>query len=264
MIDIKNNKNIPCVILCGGKGTRLADISEKLPKPMVKIGDIPIVVHIMKWYAKFGFTNFILCLGYKKEVFIDYFNNFLKYNNDIKIDLLNNNITILTDNYADWHITLCDTGLETKTGKRVKIVFDKYIDNQKFMLTYGDGLSDVNINQLYFSHINSNKLLTITQVKNPIRFGLIETDNNGNILQFKEKKQSDGYINGGFMVVDRKFIEKYLDNQDVFFEKEPIENAIHHADVHAFTHNGFWQCMDNAKEYELLNNLWKNNYAPWK
>ncbi len=256
--------NIPCVILCGGKGTRLRDVTESLPKPMVPIGDIPIVVHIMKWYAKFGIKKFILCLGYKKEVFIDYFTNFLKYSNDISVDLKTNKVDILSDNYVDWQITLCDTGLESKTGKRIKIAFDKHIVDKQFMLTYGDGISNVDINKLYSSHIKSKRLLTITKVKSPTRFGLIETDIDDNIVQFKEKNQSDGYINGGFMVVEKKFIDDYLDRSDVFFEKEPMEKAILNHDVHAYAHDGFWQCMDNAKEYEFLNDIWKNGNAPWK
>lgn len=257
-------QDIPVIILCGGKGTRLRDVTENLPKPMVPIGDIPIVVHIMNWYAKFGLRKFILCLGYKKEVFVDYFTNFIRYNNDISVDLMSNKIDILFEKHIDWKIVLCDTGLDTKTGKRVKIAFDKYIDVKRFMLTYGDGVSNVDINELYDEHVKSNKLLTMTQVKSPTRFGLIETDNDNNVLQFKEKNQSDGYINGGFMVVEKEFIEKYVDNSDVFFEKEPMSAAIKHKDVHAYTHNGFWQCMDNSKEYELLNSLWKNNQALWK
>lgn len=259
-----NLSNIPVVVLCGGKGTRLRDVTESLPKPMVPIGDVPIVVHIMNQYAKFGLNKFILCLGYKKEVFIDYFTNFLKYTNDILIDMKSNKISTLFEKKVDWEIILCDTGLETKTGKRVKIAFDKYVKEQQFMLTYGDGVSDIDISKLYQSHIASKKLLTISKVKSPTRFGLVETDSKGTIIQFKEKNQSDGYINGGFMVVERPFVEKYMDNSDVFFEKEPMETAIDNNDVHAYTHNGFWQCMDNAKEYEFLNDLWKNGTAPWK
>ena len=252
------------MILCGGKGTRLRDATESLPKPMVPIGDVPIVVHIMRWYAKFGIKKFVLCLGYKKEVFIDYFSNFLKYTNDISIDLKSNTIDVITSNSIDWQIILCDTGIDSKTGLRIKTAFDKHINGTQFFLTYGDGVSDVDVQALYISHMASRKPLTMTQVKSPTRFGLIEIDNNGIVLDFKEKNQSDGYINGGFMVVEKDFIDRYVDESNVFFEKEPMEKAIQAKDVHAYTHNGFWQCMDNIKEYNFLNLLWKSGKAPWK
>ena len=260
---INDLSQIPCMILCGGKGTRLKDVTEILPKPMVSIGDFPIVVHIMNWYASFGVKKFILCLGYKKEKFIDYFINFSKYSNDISIDLKTNQIKLLTNNINECEIILCDTGLESKTGKRMKTA-SKYVYAPQFFLTYGDGLSDIDINKLFHEHIASQKRMTLTRVKNPARFGLIEVDGTGNILNFREKNHSDGYINGGFMVIDQEFIKEYMDDSDVFFEKEPIDKAIAMNDVHAYTHNGFWQCMDNLKEYEYLNDLWKSGNAPWK
>lgn len=259
----KAMQDIPCMILCGGKGTRLRDVTELLPKPMVQIGDFPIVLHIMNWYAKFGIQKFILCLGYKKERFIDYFVNFSRYSNDISINLKDNCIKLLTNNSSEYEIVLCDTGLDSKTGKRVKIA-SRYVDSPRFFLTYGDGLADIDINKLFAEHIKSQKNMTLTRVKNPARFGLIEVDDTGNISNFREKNISDGYINGGFMVVNKDFIEKYLDDSDVFFEQEPIDAAIKMKDVYAYTHNGFWQCMDNPKEYEYLNSLWKTGNAPWK
>lgn len=255
--------DIPVVILCGGKGTRLRDVTEALPKPMVPIGEFPIVVHIMKWYAKFGIKKFILCLGYKKEAFIDYFSNFAKYTNDITIDLKTNSYQINQSKQLDWQITLCDTGLKSKTGRRINRAL-KYVNSPKFFMTYGDGVSNVDINLLYESHLLSKKNLTMTQVKSPTRFGLVETDSNGNVLEFKEKNQSDGYINGGFMVIEQEFCEKYLNDDDVFFEQNPMSLALMNKDIHAYTHNDFWQCMDSLKEYELLNNIWKRNIAPWK
>ena len=215
--------DIPCVILCGGKGTRLRDVSEILPKPMVSIGEFPIVLHIMKWYMKFGVKNFILCLGYKKEKFIDYFLKINEYSNDIKIDFANKSVSFLSQNFIDCSVTLADTGEDALTGDRIKSVMKYVLPFSRFFLTYGDGLSNVDIDKLLSSHISSGKKLTISKVKNPTRFG---------------------------------------NNQ--FFEQEPICNAIQHNDVHAFTHNGFWQCMDNLKDYSLLNDIWKSGDAPWK
>ena len=255
--------DIPCVILCGGKGTRLRDVSEILPKPMVSIGEFPIVLHIMKWYMKFGVKNFILCLGYKKEKFIDYFLKINEYSNDIKIDFANKSVSFLSQNFIDCSVTLADTGEDALTGDRIKSVMKYVLPFSRFFLTYGDGLSNVDIDKLLSSHISSGKKLTISKVKNPTRFGIIHVDNNDNITDFNEKKYTESYINGGFMVVETDFVDYYVGNNQ-FFEQEPICNAIQHNDVHAFTHNGFWQCMDNLKDYSLLNDIWKSGDAPWK
>ena len=255
--------DIPAMILCGGKGTRLRDVTEQLPKPMVPIGEVPIVVHIMKWYAHFGVRRFILCLGYKKESFIDYFVNFSRYVNDITVNVGTGDVTVHKARSFDWEVTLADTGLESKTGRRVYAA-KKYLrgSDNEFFLTYGDGVSDVDIRRLFERHSESGRLFTLTKVKSPTRFGLIETDADGRVLEFQEKTQSDGYVNGGFMCVDRAFVGKYLDGSDVFLEQEPMLAAMRDEQVGAYTHDGFWQCMDTSRDYNLLNELWAGGNAP--
>ncbi len=261
-----NLENKTVMILCGGKGTRLRDVSELLPKPLVNIGEYPIVWHIMKCYAAFGIKNFILCLGYKSEYFIDYFLNYNLKHSDITIELGSNNVKIHNDIFEkDWKITLVQTGLETMTGKRVEIA-SKYIsdDEDDFFLTYGDGLCDVNIEDLYLKHISSNALLTITSVKPEARFGTMKTDDKGFIIKFEEKHQTAcNYINGGFMVMNKDFIIKYLKNinETMPLEKEPMSKCAKEHNLYSYFYDGFWQCMDNQREYILLNEMWKNDPA---
>lgn len=261
--------DIPVMILCGGKGTRLRDVTEVLPKPMVTIGEQPILWHIMKCYAAFGFKRFILCLGYKREVFIDYFCNYHMRNADSTIRLGREpEITIhndLEDN--DWEVTLVQTGLESATGKRVAIA-SRYLreSDQNFFLTYGDGLSDVDIKKQYRHHLESKKLLTVTAVHAPARFGELELKND-TIRNFNEKTASSaGYINGGFMTVNRKYLAAYLKTEKAlndYFEAESMHLAIEDGEIGVFRHEGFWQCMDTPREYELLNRLFQSGKAPW-
>jgi len=255
------------MILCGGKGTRLREVSELLPKPMVPIGEQPIVWHIMKSYAAFGVRHFILCLGYKPEAFIDYFMNYHLRNSDATITLGDEpQIRFHGETAeADWSVTLAHTGVETMTGGRlVKALPYVPKEDQEFFLTYGDGVADVDIDALYRQHRAGNKALTITAVHPEARFGEMVMDGD-NVCGFTEKPaQTQGYINGGFMVVTRRFVEKFIPcGEDLFLEREPMSRCAAAGEMQAYRHEGFWQCMDNQREYQLLNNLWSSGKAPW-
>lgn len=258
----------PAMILCGGEGTRLRDVTELLPKPMVPVGQQPIVWHLMKTYASFGISRFILCLGYKREIFIDYFLNYQARQTDITITLGKKDSIIYhtSHNEESWEVTLVNTGDRTMTGGRVAIA-SKYLheDDNDFFLTYGDALSDVDIRKLYDYHCRTDKLLTITVVHPDGRFGEIGIANDGLVQTFEEKPKSpSGYINGGFMVLKKDFVPRYLTTDPALtFEQQPILSAVGDKQVAAFTHDGFWQCMDTLREYKLLNNLWEQANTPW-
>lgn len=257
----------PLMILCGGRGTRLRDVTELLPKPMVPVGEQPIVWHIMKSYAAFGVRRFILCLGYKREAFIDYFMNYHMRTSDSTIKLGHApEITFHGETEeSDWQVTLAGTGLDTMTGGRVRCAA-KYLEesDQDFFLTYGDGLADVNIDELYAAHRKNGKLITISAVRPEARFGKLSFDGD-TVTGFQEKSPLDeNYINGGFMVVKKEFIDRYIPvDRDVFLEREPMNNAVNARDMGVYLHNGFWQCMDNQREYIMLNELWNSGKAPW-
>lgn len=259
-------KTMKVVILCGGDGARLKDASETSPKPMLFIGDRPIVWHIMKYYASFGYTQFLLCLGYKSEYFIDYFLNYRSRNSDCTISLANMG-EIRFHNHSseqDWEITLVHTGFSAMTGCRLYRAA-KYIQEENFFLTYGDGLSDINLHQLVSFHLEHKKLVALSAVHPSGRFGEIHLDKN-KVLQFNEKFETNaGYINGGFMVMQRAFIHQYLDDDpNLSLEQVPFSRAVQDGNVFAYRHDGFWQCMDTSREYKLLNQLWEQNQAPWK
>ena len=257
----------PAMILCGGKGTRLREVTELLPKPMVPIGEQPVLWHIMKSFSAFGVNRFILCLGYKKECFIDYFVNYHLHACDATIKLGHDpEITFHRElEEADWQVTLAGTGVETMTGGRV-LAASKYLapDDKEFFLTYGDGVADIDVDALLAHHRQGGRKLTVSAVHPEARFGEMVLDGN-NVLGFEEKPaQAQGYINGGFMVVDRDFVTKYLAGQpDDFFERRPMQCAVKDSEMQVYRHNGFWQCMDNPREYTLLNNLWEKGNAPW-
>ena len=257
----------PVIILCGGKGTRLREVTELLPKPMVQIGEQPIVWHIMKSYAAFGVRRFILCLGYKREAFVDYFINYHVRTADATITLGHEPNIHFYGNCAeaDWEVTLAGTGLDTMTGGRV-FRASKYLDScdDDFFLTYGDGVADVDLNSLYRQHLKAKGLLTITAVHPEARFGELVLDGNM-VCGFEEKPaQAGGYVNGGYMVVKRMFIEKYLhDDSSLILEREPMSRCAAEGQMKVFRHNGFWQCMDNQREYVLLNSMWNSGNAPW-
>ena len=257
----------PVMILCGGRGTRLREVTELLPKPMVPIGGLPIIWHIMKSYAAFGVRRFILCLGYKREEFVDFFLNYRARTSDITLTLGNEpQLTFhRDDDEADWQVTLAGTGEDTMTGHRV-LKAARYLlpEDENFFLTYGDGVADINIRELYKSHLDAGKLLTISAVHPEGRFGELELDGD-TVLSFAEKPlRRAGFINGGYMVANRRVVSDYLaDKPDCFFEASPMANIAADGEMRIFRHEGFWQCMDNPREYKMLNDLWASGEPPW-
>jgi glucose-1-phosphate cytidylyltransferase len=255
------------VILCGGMGTRIRENYESLPKPMIPIGPKPIVWHIMKYYAYFGLEDFILCLGYKREAFVDFFLNYRYHNSDLTIDLGNPDAVRFHDQESEpenWRITLADTGLRTNTGGRLQRVAG-YITGKRFLLTYGDGLSTVDIPALLDFHRESGKLATVSAVHPTGRFGEIGLEGRY-VTSFAEKPQTAaGYINGGFMVLEREFIDRYLsDDGDCVLEADALAQCAREGELAAYCHEGFWQCMDTQREHQLLEALWSSGEAPWK
>lgn len=253
------------VILCGGKGTRLREETEYRPKPMVKIGGRPIIWHIMKTYAHYGYKEFVLCLGYKGEMIKDYFLNYETANNDFRINLGSRNSIEIYNNHQehDWTVTLANTGEDAQTGARIKKI-ERFIDGDAFMLTYGDGVCDINIKKLVEYHQAHGKIGTMTGVRPSSRFGeLILRENQ--IMQFNEKPQKmDGMINGGYFIFNRKFFEYLDDDDNCYLEKEPLEKLARNGQLMLYPHNGFWQCMDTYRELEMLEGMWKANNSPWK
>jgi len=256
------SQNIPVVILCGGLGTRLREETEFKPKPMVEIGGKPVLWHIMKTYAYYGFRRFILCLGYKGDVIKDYFLNYEAMSNDFTIHLGSmNNLTYQSNHTEqDFDVTLVDTGLKTMTGGRVKRI-ERFIDSDTFMVTYGDGLANLDVGQLVDYHFSHGKLATLTAARPPSRYGILELMADGQVERFREKVQTE-WINGGFLVFNRRVFD-YLDS-DCVLEREPLERLAADGQLIAFRHQGFWVGMDTYREYELLNQLWDTGNAAWK
>ncbi len=252
------------VILAGGFGTRISEESHLKPKPMIEIGDMPILWHIMKQYSHYGFNDFVICCGYKQHVIKEFFADYYMHTSDITFDFSQNGqMTVHTNAAEPWKVTLVDTGLNTMTGGRVKRVRD-YLGDETFMLTYGDGVSDVNIAQLVDHHKKSGKLATMTAYQPNNRFGVLDIDENGNITDFREKTKSDGdWINAGFMVLEPKIID-YIDDDSTVFERAPLEKVAREGQLQAYKHNGFWQCMDTLRDKQQLESLWNSGKAPWK
>lgn len=256
------NQNIPVVILCGGLGTRLREETEYKPKPMVEIGGKPVLWHIMKIYAHYGFRRFILCLGYKGNVIKDYFLNYEALSNDFTIHLGQENCLTYQSNHTEqgFDVTLVDTGLKTMTGGRVKRI-ERFIDTDIFMVTYGDGLANLDIGALVEFHRRHNKMATLTATRPPSRYGILELTAGDQVEQFLEKVQTE-WINGGFLVFNRRVFD-YLD-PDCVLEREPMEQLAANGQLMAFRHEGFWIGMDTYREYEMLNQMWDSEKAPWK
>jgi glucose-1-phosphate cytidylyltransferase len=251
------------VILAGGFGTRLSEETKNIPKPMVQIGDKPILWHIMKIYAHYGFTEFVICLGYKSIEIKQWFINYFLHNNDITIDIRENKVEIHENQSEPWKVTLVETGLHTQTGGRIKRV-QKYIGHEPFLLTYGDGVSDVDISQLINHHQKSNKILTVTAYRHLERWGLLDIDNNGDVKGFLEKpSDSKTLINGGFFVCEPEVFD-FLTGDDCVFERGPLESIASAGKMTSYIHTGFWQCMDTLKDNIDLNNLWESGSAPWR
>jgi len=255
------------VILCGGFGTRIRDVSENLPKPMIPIADRPILWHIMKYYSMYGHNEFILLLGYKGDVIKDYFINYSLNTNDCQITIGDSkSLKFLTENdEKNWKITFAETGLNTMTGGRIKKI-QKYIKpNETFMITYGDGLGNINLDNLNKFHKSHGKSLTLTGVSPSGRFGEILTDGEGLITDFKEKpKTSKTKINGGFFVANYSLFEYINDDSQEIFEQEPMNRLVEKGQLMQFNHDGFWQPMDSQKEYKLLNEMYIKGEAKWK
>ena len=253
------------VIFAGGIGSRITEESHLKPKPMIEIGGRPILWHIMKYYEAFGHNEFIICLGYKGQVIKDYFINYFLHSSDFTVDLKTGEKIIHSTDSNSFKVTLIDTGLKTKTAGRLKRV-QKYLNNEDFMLTYGDGVSDVDLNALLKFHKKHGKTATLTTVKPPQTFGRISFNENGKIIHFKEKSQEDSiWINGGFFVL-KPTVFDYLPNNadDVMWEEYPMDKLTHDGELYAFKHTGFWKCMDAMRDKIELDKLWKTKEAKWK
>lgn len=249
------------VILAGGFGTRLSEYTETIPKPMVKIGEKPMLWHIMKIYEKYGYKDFNIALGYKSEVIKDFFLNYREINSDFSIDLANGNIKTHQSTEVDWKVTLVDTGLNSMTGGRIKRM-KSFIGNETFLLTYGDGLANIDIEKLVSFHRNHGKLATVTAVHPGARFGELNLDGDV-VTSFEEKPQvTQGWINGGYFVFEPEFLDLISDDSTVL-EKEPLENAAQMGELRAFKHEGFWKCMDTKRDKDFLEEIWKGKNPLW-
>lgn len=252
------------VILAGGFGTRLSEETSTRPKPMVEIGGKPILWHIMKHYSFYGFNDFVICLGYKGYMIKEYFANYYLHNSDVTFDLKTNETSIHRNSAEDWKVTCIDTGANSMTGGRILRVKD-YLNDEPFFLTYGDGVSDVDIIKAYDFHKENNRLLTVTAVQPGGKYGkLVFGSENNNVTSFQEKPDGDGnWINGGFFVCQPEVLN-YLTDDSTIFEREPLENLAKDDQISAYKHKGFWKAMDTLKDKMDLNQLWEEGRADWK
>jgi len=251
------------VILAGGLGTRLSEETSLKPKPMAEIGEHPILWHIMKTYSHYGFDEFVVCLGYKGYVIKEYFSNYFLHNSDVTFDMSRNEMTVHENATEPWKVTLVDTGAETLTGGRLAAVA-RYLGDEAFMLTYGDGVADVRIDDLLAFHRSHGKTATVTAVQPLGRFGVMKVDDDATVSAFEEKPQGEGgWINGGFFVLEPSVLER-IPAQDVMFEHAPLEGLAADGELAAFKHTGFWQPMDTLRDKRLLEDLWASGQAPWK
>jgi len=251
------------VILAGGLGSRLSEETDLKPKPMVEIGEKPILWHIMKIFSYYGFNDFIICLGYKGYMIKEYFANYFLHSSDVTIDMKKNKMEVLGSKAEPWKVTLIDTGLNTMTGGRLKRV-QQYIGNQTFMMTYGDGLNDVNLKKLLEFHRKKAKLVTLTAVQPTARFGAVDLDDKHNVLSFHEKPKGDGlWVNGGFFVLEPG-VFKYIKDDASIWERDSLEKLSSLGQMNAYKHSGFWKCMDTLRDKRELEQLWQTEKAPWK
>jgi glucose-1-phosphate cytidylyltransferase len=252
------------VILAGGFGTRIGEETQLKPKPMIQIGGMPIIWHIMKYFSHFGINEFIVCAGYKQEIIKDFFATYALHNSDVTFDFSKTEgITIHTNISEPWKVTVVNTGLNTMTGGRIKRI-QKYVGEEPFFLTYGDGVADVDLDELLRFHKGTHSIVTVTAVQPEGRFGILELDQKNNVLAFREKDKADsGWINGGFMVVEPQIFD-YIAGDSTVFEKEPLELCAKKGQLTAYKHNGFWQCMDTLRDKEKLEKQWNDGNAPWK
>lgn len=252
------------VILAGGFGTRISEESHLRPKPMIEIGGKPILWHIMKLYSYHGFNEFVICLGYKAHMIKEFFADYYLHTSDVTFNLVDNTMEVHNNYSEPWKVTLVDTGLNTMTGGRVKRIKNYLPEDEPFMLTYGDGVCDVDLNELLKFHKSHGKLATITAVNLAGRFGVLGiSDDDETISRFAEKTKEDGgWINGGFMVLDPKVID-YIEGDHMPFEQDPLENLALDGELKAFKHHGFWKCMDTKRDHDNLEEMWNNDEAPW-
>lgn len=251
------------VILAGGFGTRISEESHLKPKPMIEIGGQPILWHVLKSYSSYGFNEFVICCGYKAHVIKEYFADYYLHRSDVTFDFSNNNAITIHNNVSEpWKVTVVDTGLNTMTGGRIKRV-QKYIGDEPFMLTYGDGVCDVSISDLVTFHTKHRKIATMTAIQPEGRFGVLDLSDKNRIESFREKSKDDsGWINGGFMVLQPEVFE-YIEGDTTIFEQEPLERIAQKSELMAYKHHGFWQCMDTLRDKEYLESLIAQNKAPW-
>lgn len=252
------------VILAGGYGTRISEESQFKPKPMIEVGTMPILWHIMKLYSYYGFNEFVICAGYKQHIIKEWFADYFLHTSDITFDFTQDDKIIVHNKRAEkWKVTVVDTGLDTMTGGRLKRV-KGFIGNEPFFMTYGDGVADINIKELLEFHKNHGKKATLTAVKPDSRFGVLDIASDNQIKAFREKSQIDsGYINAGFMVLEPEVLD-YIKDDTTMFESKPLEALAENKELMCFKHEGFWQCMDNLRDKVKLETLWAENKAPWK
>lgn len=251
------------LILAGGYGTRISEESDIKPKPMIEIGGKPIIWHIMKHYSAHGFNEFVLLLGYKSYVVKEYFANYYLHNSDVTIDTAKKSIEVHNNYSENWKITLLETGLDTMTGGRIKKA-KEYIGDEPFFLTYGDGVSDVDIKELLAFHKNHGKKITMTSIQPEGRFGALKIEGQNKVSSFLEKPKGDGaWINGGFFVCEPSVLD-FISDDTTIFEKEPLEKLAKQGELYSFKHEGFWKCMDTLRDKSQLNEVWKEGRAKWK
>lgn len=253
------------VLLAGGLGTRISEESLYKPKPMIELGGMPIIWHIMKLYSHYGFNDFVICVGYKQEIVKSWFANYFLYRSDVTFDFQKseNNVIVHANKCEPWRVTIVDTGLNTMTGGRIKRI-QKYVGNERFFMTYGDGVCDVDISKLLDFHISHGKCATLTAVKIGQEKGVLNIGGDNAVKSFREKNLVDAPpINAGFMVLEPKVFD-YIDGDQQPFEREPLEKLANEHELMSYVHQGFWQCMDNIREKQMLEKLWAEGNAPWK
>ena len=252
------------VLLAGGLGTRLSEETDIRPKPMVEVGGKPILWHIMKTYSEYGFNEFVILLGYKGFYIKEYFSNYFLHQSDVTIDMSNGSMEIHNNSSEPWKVTLLDTGLHSMTGTRIK-KSQSFIGNESFMLTYGDGVADINISELLNFHKKHGKYMTMTSTQPAGRFGALDIDEKNQVNIFKEKPKGDGsWINAGYFICEPKVFDYIMEGDSVVFEQEPLQNIAKDGELITYKHNGFWKPMDSLKDKNDLNDLWDKNKAPWK
>lgn len=252
------------VLLAGGLGTRISEESQYKPKPMVEIGGKPILWHIMKEYSRYGFNEFVICAGYKQEMIKEWFNNYFIYTSDVTFDFTDGKNIVLHEQHSEpWKVTVVDTGLHTMTGGRIKRI-QEYVGNETFLMTYGDGVCDVDIAKLVEYHRSHGKLATLTAVMQDQSKGVLNIGGDNAVRSFREKSAKDGApINAGYMVLEPQVFD-YLTDDDCVFEQEPLTNLAKNGELMSYQHKGFWQCMDTKREKDILEKMWKSGKAPWK